>query len=811
MARPHKDSEKASNRVPSIGPVRRFGRYTLVKKLATGGMAEIWLARQRGLAGFNRFVVIKKILSHLSEQATFVRMFLDEARTSAQLNHPNIVQIYDLGQEGESYYIAMEFIAGENLAAIAWRGMKRGRPFSPAFAARTIADASKALHYAHHLRGTDGRALEIVHRDISPQNILVTYEGEVKVVDFGIAKAASKSEQTKTGMLKGKFSYMSPEQCLGARVDMRSDIFALGILLYELCTGKRLFKHDSELMILEMITKRTVIPPSEVTQGIPRRLEAIIMRALEKDVAARFQTAQEMQIAIEDYLQGEAHATNGDIASYMRDLFEDKIEEKRRLREIASREDFEQVFASEEATEQAFAGGASDETAPLKRRVVHGLPPSQLARRQRDDPATTPVITGLPAGAAPNHTPAYPLPYPYPNASQPAPGEDPSGQAAANMQALAMAGMTPTGHPSHPYAGVSGASGISGAYGGVGNYPSDIYPPGTLPDPNTTVVRLVIAGALAVIVVALVILIRFWPSDATSVTDPTRAPSIVETNRTGSIVLESSPPGATIYLDGETMRLADGTNAKTPSDVTSLHYGRTYRIKLAKEGFRPFETTIELNDQTDGQRIQPALEAFPGTMLVEVQGAQGQSIEIWVDGNKVGDQPQLQLERPGNSTPTVQVKAEGLKCESNPEKAVIVPNALTRVAVTCVKFSPTSTPPATTQTTRPGRTTSSRQGTPQRTIGSRNTGSTGNSGSAGCATRDDVPPGFVTIDSTPYSEIFWRGKKIGSTPLANFKMPSGCVTIEAVNAEQGKRRVANLKVEPNRVTTYRLKLLPNDG
>ena len=285
-------------------------------------MAEIWLARQRGLAGFNRFVVIKKILSHLSEQETFVKMFLDEARTSAQLNHPNIVQIYDLGREGDSYYIAMEFIAGENLAAIAWRGMKRGKPFPPPFAARVIADACKALHYAHHLKGSDGQPLEIVHRDISPQNILVTYEGEVKVVDFGIAKAKTKSEHTKTGMLKGKFSYMSPEQCLGAPVDMRSDVFALGILLYELCSGKRLFKHESELMILEMITKRSVVPPSQVAAGISTRLEDIIMQALEKDTGMRFQTAQTMQISLEEYVRDEEHqASNADIAHYMRQLF----------------------------------------------------------------------------------------------------------------------------------------------------------------------------------------------------------------------------------------------------------------------------------------------------------------------------------------------------------------------------------------------------------------------------------------------------------------------------------------------------------
>jgi len=169
---PRKESRSAS--AFAIGPVRRFGPYTLVKKLATGGMAEIWLARQRGLAGFNRFVVIKKILAHLAEQKTFRDMFLDEARTCAVLSHPNIVQVYDLGKVEESYFIAMEFIAGENLAAIAWRGMKRSKPFPPYYAARVIADGCKALHYAHHLKGTDGQPLSIVHRDISPQNVLVT-------------------------------------------------------------------------------------------------------------------------------------------------------------------------------------------------------------------------------------------------------------------------------------------------------------------------------------------------------------------------------------------------------------------------------------------------------------------------------------------------------------------------------------------------------------------------------------------------------------------------------------------------------------
>ncbi|MEL6184985.1 MAG: serine/threonine-protein kinase [Myxococcota bacterium] len=337
---------------PAFGPVRRFGPYTLVKKLATGGMAEIWLARQRGAHDFAKFLAVKKILAHLAEQPAFVNMFMDEARTCSQLSHPNIVHIHDFGRAEGTYFIAMEYIAGENLAAIAWRGVKRGRPFPPALAAKVVADASKALHYAHTLRGDDGRPLSIVHRDVSPQNLLVTYEGEVKVVDFGIAKANSRTEHTKTGMLKGKFSYMSPEQCVGAPVDHRSDIFALGILLYELCTGKRLFKHESELMILEMITKRQVVAPSEVSPNISPDLERIILKALQKDPNARFQSAQAMQLALEDHLRRHPHPINdAAISEYMRTLFADRIEEKRRLRERASRSDFEDMFLDAEATE----------------------------------------------------------------------------------------------------------------------------------------------------------------------------------------------------------------------------------------------------------------------------------------------------------------------------------------------------------------------------------------------------------------------------------------------------------------------------
>ncbi|MEQ8276320.1 MAG: serine/threonine-protein kinase [Deltaproteobacteria bacterium] len=737
--------------------MRRFGRYTLVKKLATGGMAEIWLARQRGLAGFNRFVVIKKILSHLSEQDTFVKMFLDEARTSAQLNHPNVVQIYDLGREGDSYYIAMEFIAGENLAAIAWRGMKRGKPFPPSFAARVIADGCKALHYAHHLKGSDGQALEIVHRDISPQNILVTYEGEVKVVDFGIAKAATKSETTKTGMLKGKFSYMSPEQCLGAHVDMRSDIFALGILLYELCTGKRLFKHESELMILEMITKRSVVPPSQVAPGISSGLEDIIMRALEKDVSSRFATAQEMQIALEEYLRDEGHqAANADVASYMRELFSDKIEEKRRLREIASRDDFEASFGDEEATEQAVGNRALGATG--NRRVVQGMSPSAMRPMTATGQQPFPGATGS--------------------------GSIPPGM--ASQSGMMHPGMTPPGY--HP-----GATPSQMGMQYSGQYP---YPPGTYsqvqPDQGGGwVARVVIAGALIVILVASFILYQqLTPQTQTMPAPPpiTRGPQ-----QTGSLTLESVPVGATIYLDGKPMRLPNGENAKTPSDLHSLQYGVTYRIRLSKEGYKPYEETIEMGEPTDSKTVRPELEAFPGKLIANVTGDDRTNVRVMFNGKDMGLGPRIEKQLPGHEDVLISAELPRHTCSADPVRVTVKPNETVETTIRCRKRTRRPPPPP----PPPGGGGTTRRNPPPPPPPS---------GSGGCVVNSNLSPGYATINTTPYAEVYWGKRKLGQTPIARVQLPAGCIKIRAVSLDGSKTRTVQIKVEPNEVAIYQFKL-----
>lgn len=313
------------------------GRYSLLSRLAVGGMAEIWLARQLGPQGFEKFVVIKRILDGLGTDPEFVGMFLDEARIAAQLNHPHIVQIFDLGEEAGAFYIAMEYLPGENLAAIARAAARSGRTLPSTLAVRIIADAAEGLAYAHAKTGPDGKLLGIVHRDVSPQNIFVTYDGVVKVLDFGIAKAAIRESQTMAGQIKGKTSYMSPEQARGQPIDGRSDIFALGILLFELVTRTRLFHHPDPFQALQLVAGDDPIPLAhEVRSEVPLDLSSIISRALARDPDKRYSTARQFQSDLEEWMRGQKEVPGrAELAGYMGESFAARIQERARLLEAA--------------------------------------------------------------------------------------------------------------------------------------------------------------------------------------------------------------------------------------------------------------------------------------------------------------------------------------------------------------------------------------------------------------------------------------------------------------------------------------------
>ncbi len=310
------------------GMPARFGKYTLIRKLATGGMAELFLAIQKSVAGFEKLIVIKRILPAMNQDKAFIDMLLHEARVAATLSHPNIVQIFDVGQHEGNYYIAMEHVHGEDLRSIVRQMKKKGvSEFPLEHAISIILGICAGLAYAHEKRDLDGSQLNIVHRDISPQNVVVTFTGDVKIVDFGIAKSDTKTNhETKSGKLKGKIPYMSPEQAKGEVIDWRSDIFATSVMLFELTTGKRLFKGASEFETLKLICEREYPMPSQVRRGYPHELEHIVMRGLQKDRGARFQSSREMQAMLEEFVRRERIPTSTiALSQFMQSLFEDKL------------------------------------------------------------------------------------------------------------------------------------------------------------------------------------------------------------------------------------------------------------------------------------------------------------------------------------------------------------------------------------------------------------------------------------------------------------------------------------------------------
>jgi serine/threonine-protein kinase len=304
-----------------------FGKYFLMKKLAAGGMGEVFVAKQQGPAGFQKVLVVKKILAHLTESKEFVEAFLGEARLAAQMNHRNIVQVFELGQEAGAYFIAMEYVQGKSLRDVI-DAVARRKEKIPAELCRTLAEQiCDGASYAHNLTDLAGRSLNLVHRDLNPQNVLISYTGDVKIIDFGIAKSELSTVKTEAGMIKGKFVYMSPEQSLAKKLDKRSDIFAIGISFYEMLTGINPFHKNNIVLTLEAVQRHEPPPPSEYDPGYAP-FDAIISKALAKDLDRRYSDAAEMQ---DDLRRVVLPRPPERLGQFMGRLFRAQLEEEQRL------------------------------------------------------------------------------------------------------------------------------------------------------------------------------------------------------------------------------------------------------------------------------------------------------------------------------------------------------------------------------------------------------------------------------------------------------------------------------------------------
>ncbi len=523
-----------------------YGRYQLLAKLATGGMAQVYLARQSGPEGFEKLVVLKRILPHLAENAEFVRMFLQEARLSAQLNHPHIAQIYDLGKVGDSYFIAMEYVHGEDVRRVVRQAGREGRTLPVPLACRIVIGACEGLEFAHQKADDQGRPLGIVHRDVSPQNLLVTFEGGVKLIDFGIAKAADSASHTKTGVLKGKYSYMSPEQAEGRRVDKRSDVFALGIVLYELVTQSRLFKRHSDLATIQAVMACRFKRPSQVNPAVDPDLEAIILKVLTKEREERMPSAGRLQLELEEYLlKRRLPGSSAHLKQLMREVYAERLQTEARLG---------RPWYEEELPPKATPSGESLEFDRPLSKPPPPVPPDDGADATRDSGAgrstLTPVLPRPPESAPKADVVLAPMP-----------------------RRTSMAAAFPP--PLSPTVQAGDLSAVSRVVRRIRSRRVAL---------SAFAVALLVLVSLA----ALLAVRRGARLPARTPAPPLSGPSPAKGPAVGAVRLTSRPPGASVALDGHAL------GRKTPALLADLDPSKEHEIALSLAGYEDDVVTVSV-------------------------------------------------------------------------------------------------------------------------------------------------------------------------------------------------------------------------
>jgi serine/threonine-protein kinase len=376
--------------------VERIGRYEVVEHLASGGMGQVYLARATGLGGFERQVVVKTLDPHRLEDDSLIGMFLDEARLLGALHHQYIAPVYDVGQDDRGrYFLVMEYVRGETAEACFEAAIAGGGRPRLAFAVTVVASVASALDYAHALKAPDGTPLDIVHRDVSLSNIMIGHDGDVKLIDFGIAKFAKRTTQTQIGSLKGKLAYLSPEQVLCKPVDRRADIFALGIVLYELTTLTRAFDGQSELIIFEKITQGELKLPSQIVPGYPRELERIVMKALAIDPSLRYQHAGAMGRELEAFAsKADILIGHGCVAEAMRKLFDESSTVLRPSSQAGGRRRFARASSEVETDVHDSADSGEHDVTAIEAGEAHSVRTPMWARGsvEPDDSGPTPIM-----------------------------------------------------------------------------------------------------------------------------------------------------------------------------------------------------------------------------------------------------------------------------------------------------------------------------------------------------------------------------------------------------------------------------------
>ncbi|MEM9862226.1 MAG: PEGA domain-containing protein [Myxococcota bacterium] len=602
-----------------------FGKYLLLERVNVGGMAEVFKAKAFGVEGFERLVAVKRILPSIAEDQEFITMFIDEAKISVQLTHANIASIFDLGKVNESYFIAMEFVRGKDMRAIFDRLAKRGEAVPVPMASYVVMKVCEGLDYAHNKRDGGGQPLNLVHRDVSPQNILVGYDGEIKLIDFGIAKAANKAGKTQAGILKGKFGYMSPEQVRGLPLDRRSDVFAVGIVLYELLTGERLFVGESDFSTLEKVRNVEIMPPSTYNGRIPKELEQIVLKALAKDVEDRYQTAMDLHDDLQSfmYTSGNFFARK-DLGTWMRRNWAEEIQ-KEEMRD----EKYRQIKApGRPVASRPPPPPPRSRPSSVSRPPAVSKPPPPPPRASKPMPKST--MLGM--GGPPAQAPAFDMDWDEDELATQIydKGNDASGPPPVVAAGPASSpGLSPSLGPSY------GAA--SPSYGG-GHTPLEAEPtqvprlpprgelpatppsgapspfdapspsPQSAPEPKPRAVREptavlrqpksdsrrwlpVVVAACFLLLSAVAAAILLWPDDP------------------GTLIVTTDPRDAVVLLDNEPV--SSGT--QSPFLITNVTPGMQHTVEVRKTGFTTWRTQVELEGGQELRLPTIELEAEDGS------------------------------------------------------------------------------------------------------------------------------------------------------------------------------------------------------
>ena len=530
------DSEQVSARLGET-----FGRYQLLGLLGQGGMGRLYIAERRGIQGFVKIVALKRIQPHLADSKQLREMFLNEARIAARLEHPNIVATYELGEVDGNYFISMEYLPGEDLSAII-SGCQDGRmPIE--IAAALTQQAAQGLHYAHEARDGHGKSIGLVHRDVSPRNIFVTYHGVVKLLDFGVVRGPEKQKSI-PGVFKGKYGYCAPEQIEGGAIDRRTDVFCLGIALWESLTGARLFDASNDAATIDAVRSRPIEPPSALRAEIPAEIDAITLRALARDPEKRFRTAHDMSEELDRYLLGhDSRPTSKIVGRWM-----------------------ESIFGSERATlKKAISQGGEIEGTLDRLFALNAIRPASERTGERTG------STGGHAAAQPRALWSTSF------------GSTPSGRRLGSSPsadpALARSSSGGRAALATPPTPARAAAALRIARGSGGSAPGAAQRRTGTTVPIVLGVSLVLAGIGAVAAVAL----RGERSFS-------QAPSARAARAAASLEIRSQPPGAHVFVDGTPSGL------RTPTVLTGLAAGSRVQVRLDKPGYEPVTEQVTLAD-----------------------------------------------------------------------------------------------------------------------------------------------------------------------------------------------------------------------